>query len=60
MLFLLFKNGKIKISNVSLLYCHCHFALSAKEVFLCRNSQLGPGKSVHFPPRTVRYTEVNL
>ena len=36
------EKGKIKISNVSLLYCHCHFVLSAKRGFLYRNVQLGP------------------
>ena len=30
MLFLLLKKEKIKISYISLLYCHCHFVLSAK------------------------------
>ena len=34
------------ISSVSLLYCQCHFVLSAKKVFLYRNFQLGPRKSV--------------
>ena len=28
-----FEKGKIKTSNVSLLYCHCHFVLSAKRGF---------------------------
>ena len=28
-----FEKGKIKISNVSLMYCHCHFVLSAKRFF---------------------------
>ena len=33
MLFFTFEKGRIKISNVTLLYCHCHFLLSAKRGF---------------------------
>ena len=39
-----FGREKIKISNVSLLYCLCHFVLSAKRGFLYRTFQLRPGK----------------
>ena len=38
------EKGKIKISTVSLLFCHCHFVLSAKRGCLYRSFQLGPRK----------------
>ena len=38
------EKGKIKISNVSQLYCHCHLYCPLKEVFLYRNFQLEPRK----------------
>ena len=37
-----FEEGKIKISDVSLLYCHYHFVLATKGDFLYRSFQLGP------------------
>ena len=40
-----YSGGKVKITNVSLLYCHCYFALSAESFFfLYRNFQLGTRK----------------
>ena len=36
-----FEKGKIKISNVSLLYCHCHFVLCAKRGFSVKNFSIG-------------------
>ena len=33
MLFLVLKKERLEISIVSLLYCHCHFVLSAKRSF---------------------------
>ena len=44
------------------MYCHCHFVLSAKEVFLCSNYQLGHTKVFivrRGPLRTVCYIEVS-
>ena len=55
-----FEKGMIKISNVSLLYCHCHFVLSTKRGF---SSYWDPEKvSVvrRCPLRTVRCIEVSL
>ena len=63
MLLLLLKKERKKISNVSLLYCHCHLVLSAKGSFPYRNFQLAPRKmSVvrKCPLRTVHYIEVSL
>ena len=35
---------KKEISNVCLLYYHCHFYCPLKEAFLYRNFKLGPRK----------------
>ena len=57
-----FEKGKIKVSNLSLLYCHCHSVLSAKrssstEIF---NWDLEKVSVVRCSLRTVRYIEVSL
>ena len=36
-----FEKGKIKISNVFLLYCHCHFVLSAETGFSVQKFSIG-------------------
>ena len=59
-----FEKGKIKISNVSLLYCHCHYVLSAKREVFCIeifNWDLEKVSVVsRCSLRTVRYIEVSL
>ena len=55
--------GKIRISNVSLLFVLDILDCPLKEVFLWRNLQLGPRKvSVvrRCPLRAVRYIEVSF
>ena len=41
MLFLLLKKGRIKISDLPLLYCYCHFVLSAKRGFSVQKFSVG-------------------
>ena len=61
MCFFTFEEGMIRISNVSLLYCHCHFVLPLKQVFLYRNLQPMKVSVVRrCPLRTVIYIEFSL
>ena len=41
MLLFTFEEGKIKISDVLLLYCHCHFVLSANRGFSVEKFSIG-------------------
>ena len=59
-----FEEGKIKISNVSLLYCHCYFVLSLSKRFFCIEIFSWDLQKVSVvrssPLRTVCYLEVSL